>query len=414
MVNLNADNVYFRMLNRLIRENVSHGEKEILLYNVLGQRYIGGGIESDVKIMIHGTPGQDLGAFMNGPKLYVYGNAQDGTGNTMNAGKIVVHGKAGEIPGHSMRGGTIFIKGDVEYRAGIHMKEYMDQVPLVVIGGTAKDYCGEYMAGGKIIVLNLENRPGSPVGLSLGTGIHGGAIYVRGRVEPYQLGIGAVFSEVTDADREFLRATLTEFAHDLSVVIPGDVYDNFVKITRKGHRPFEKLYTPGINIKTQNPKYLNLTPPCTFSCPSGIPTPVYFNLIREGKTMEAMMLMDEFTPFRMSVCGTICPAPCMQSCSRGALDGPLEIQKLAREYYPDFDPLQAKRKGSSPYRLSGRVLPASLRHGSFRAAGIRCPSMTVRRALAASSAGPYPASASRTRSWTGTFVASSHCPSSLP
>jgi len=30
-----------------------------------------------------------------------------------------------------------------------------------------------------------------------------------------------------------------------------------------------------------------------------IPTPVYFNLIRDGKLREAQTLMDEFTPFRM-------------------------------------------------------------------------------------------------------------------
>ncbi len=69
-----------------------------------------------------------------------------------------------------------------------------------------------------------------------------------------------------------------------------------------------------------------------------------FQLIREGKLREAQMLMDEFTPFRMSVCGTVCPAPCMQSCSRAMVDGPLEIQKLAREFYPDFNPLQAKAR----------------------------------------------------------------------
>jgi glutamate synthase domain-containing protein 3 len=115
---------------------------------------------------------------MNGPEIRVFGNAQDGVANTMNAGKIVVHGKCGEIPGHSMRGGTLFIRGDVEYRAGIHMKEYLTQIPILVIGGTAKDYCGEYMAGGRIVVLNLENRKESPLGDFVGTGIHGGVIYV--------------------------------------------------------------------------------------------------------------------------------------------------------------------------------------------------------------------------------------------
>jgi putative selenate reductase len=342
MVTLNAEGLYYRALNRRIREHAAKGAAEILIKNVLGQRYIGGGINGSVRLMVYGTPGQDLGAFMSGPEVVVFGNAQDGVGNTMNAGTIVVHGKAGEIPGHSMRGGRIFIKGDVEYRAGIHMKEYMDQVPLLTIGGTAKDYCGEYMAGGKIVVLNLENRSGSPVGYSVGTGIHGGAIYIRGPVEPYQLGIGAVFAEMDAEDEKFLAGVLREYSREFSIDLPGDLIDGFVKITRKGHRPFEKLYTPGMNIQTRTPKHLNLTPPCTHGCPTGIPTPVFFNLIKEGKVREAQLLMDEYTPFRMSVCGTVCPALCMQACNRGPVDGPLEIQKLAREYYPDFMPQQAR------------------------------------------------------------------------
>ncbi len=354
MLSLDANGIYYRMLNRHIREALARGEREVLLNNVLGQRYIGGGLNTPgARILIHGTPGQDLGAFMNGPEIVVFGNVQDGTANTMNAGKIVVHGKAGEIPGHSMRGGKVFIKGDVEYRAGIHMKEYLDQVPCLIIGGTTKDYCGEYMAGGMIIVLNLENRPGSPVGHSVGTGIHGGAIFVRGNVEPYQLGPGAVFAEIDAGDRAFLKEALGEFSQDLTIELPETIYQEFTKITRKGHRPFEKLYTPGMNIRTDTPRHLNLTPPCTYSCPSMIPTPVYFNLIRDGKLREAQTLMDEFTPFRMSVCGTVCPAPCMQSCSRAMVDGPLEIQKLAREYYPDFDPLQSASRRRESVAIIG-------------------------------------------------------------
>ncbi len=80
-------------------------------------------------IDMYGTPGNDLGAFMNGPKVTVYGNAQDGCGNTMNEGEIVIHGHAGDVTGHSMRGGRIFVKDYVGYRVGIHMKEYQKKIP---------------------------------------------------------------------------------------------------------------------------------------------------------------------------------------------------------------------------------------------------------------------------------------------
>jgi len=360
MITIEAKGLYYRALNRQIREYLSQGEQDIVLKDILGQRYIGGGLHSGASIKIYGTPGQDLGAFMDGSHIAVFGNAQDGVGNTMNSGKIVVHGKAGEIPAHSMRGGKIFIKGDVEYRAGIHMKQYMDKIPLLIIGGTVKDYCGEYMAGGRVIVLNLGNKSGLPVGNCVGTGIHGGKIYVRGNVDDHQLGIGAVFGKLNKSDRAFLKEALYEYAEDMEMDLSGISPEDFIKITKKGRRPFGNLYTPGMNIKTETPFYFNLTPPCAYNCPTGIPTPVFFNLIKDDKIKEAQLLMDEYTPFRMSVCGTACPAPCMEGCNRNLIDGPIEIQELAQKHYPEFDPevRESKREervsivGAGPSGLS--------------------------------------------------------------
>jgi NADPH-dependent glutamate synthase beta subunit-like oxidoreductase/glutamate synthase domain-containing protein 3/ferredoxin len=344
MIQIDAKGIYYRLLNRQIREYLAIGRNEIEIVNVLGQRYIGAGVRGEGTIIVKGTPGQDLGAFMNGLTVHVHGNAQDGVGNTMNSGKIVVHGKAGEIPGHSMRGGKIFIRGDVEYRAGIHMKEYREQVPWLVIGGSAKDYCGEYMAGGRVVVLNLGDREESPVGSSVGTGIHGGAIYLRGKIEKHQLGIGAVIASLNGNDRAFLEEAIGEFSRELGVDLSRISFRDFIKITMKGKRPFASFYTPMMNIQTHSPRHLNLTPPCTYACPSGIPTPVFLNLIRDGKLREAQLLMDEFSPFRLSVCGTVCPAPCMQACSRNLLDGPLDIPTIAREYYPEFMPEKPREK----------------------------------------------------------------------
>ncbi len=243
MTEIDAKGIYYQMLNRRIREEISGGEERIKILNTLGQRYIGGGIRGNVNIEIRGVPGQDLGAFMNGPRLEVFGNAQDGVANTMNDGEIIIHGKAGEIPGHSMRGGSVYVRDDVEYRAGIHMKEYINKVPLLVIGGAAKDYCGEYMAGGRIVVLNTMNRP-SPVGNGLGTGIHGGAIYLRGRIEDHQLGVGAIFAEMDESDREFLSGVLTDVKNKLKIDIKKIEIDDFVKITRKGKRPCNTRLKP--------------------------------------------------------------------------------------------------------------------------------------------------------------------------
>ena len=153
---IDADKLSFKELNTLLRILDRFGAEKVEINNVYGQRYIGTDLKTNLKIDIHGTPGNDLAAFMNGPNITVYGNAQDCIANTMNEGQIVVHGRAGDITGYGMRGGKVFIRDDVGYRCGIHMKEYLDKKPIMVVGGIAQDFLGEYMAGGTLLILGLS------------------------------------------------------------------------------------------------------------------------------------------------------------------------------------------------------------------------------------------------------------------
>jgi len=130
---IDAEGMYYKDLNSVLRDACSKGAEKIVIRNVCGQRYIGTDLDAEVEIDVYGTPGNDMGAFMSNPHISVHGNAQDGCGNTMNAGKIVVHGQAGDLTGHSMRGGQIFVRHDVGYRVGIHMKEYKRKIPEIVI-----------------------------------------------------------------------------------------------------------------------------------------------------------------------------------------------------------------------------------------------------------------------------------------
>lgn len=150
----------------------------IELRSVNGQRYIGDCL-ADKEIHIHGTPGNALGAYLNGARIFVYGNAQDAIGDTMNDGVITVYGSAGDAAGYGMRGGTILVEGNVGYRAGIHMKEYEGCSPLIIAGGTAGSFLGEYLAGGTIVILGLGKRREMPVGNFCGTGMHGGRIILQ-------------------------------------------------------------------------------------------------------------------------------------------------------------------------------------------------------------------------------------------
>ena len=239
---IDADGLHYKELNERIHAAIDGGDREIALAHVLGQRYIGAGLNCSTQITIDGVPGNDLGAFMNGAEITVRSNAQDGVGNTMNAGRIVIHGHAGDILGHSMRGGRIYVKSDAGYRAGIHMKAYRDHFPVVIIGGTAGDYLGEYMAGGVLAVLGIGCDEGSPVGEYVGTGMHGGVIYIRGCVEGFQLGREAGVDALDDDDWETLSALIDEYGRDLAVDVSTLRRDDFIKLTPTSTRPYGNLY----------------------------------------------------------------------------------------------------------------------------------------------------------------------------
>ena len=240
---IDCEGMYYRQLNKIVRDAVKDGVGEFKLVNVNGQRYIGDGLEAQAKIDIYGVPGNDLAAFMSGPQITVHNNAQDCVGNTMNDGKVVVHGHAGDVLGYGMRGGKLHILGDVGYRIGIHMKSYQDQTPVIISGGSAQDFYGEYMAGGILILLGLERRNSQPiVGDYVGTGMHGGVIYIRGVVDPRRLGKEVGVREITQDDVKLLRNYLGEYCADFGLSLDEVMNEDFIKLVPVSHRPYGRLY----------------------------------------------------------------------------------------------------------------------------------------------------------------------------
>ena len=230
-----------RDMNLLLRSKVSQGASRIRLVNVFGQRYIATNLGGQVEIEIEGTPGNDLGAFMDGASIIVRGNAQDGCGNTMNSGTIVVHGRAGDIVGLSMRGGSIFIRDDVGYRGAIHMKAYGEKQPLLVVGGTAQDFFGEYMAGGTAVLLGLTGKPHRMC--FVGTGMHGGVIYIRGEVQPHQLGAGVAILQPDAQDMAAIAEVVTAYVRHFGLSASEIVSTPFIKLSPVSTRPYGTLYT---------------------------------------------------------------------------------------------------------------------------------------------------------------------------
>ena len=258
---IDAKDLKYRELNSNIRlllgqshfsDKKIEGRVEITLNNVLGHRYIGDGLKEDHLININGIPGNDLAAFMDGPTIEVFDNGQDGIGNTMNAGKVIIHGDVGDIIGYSMRGGEIYIEKNVGFRCGIHMKSYQEKIPVIVIGGSAGNFLGEYMAGGIIILLGLYRQElayfpywGTErlVGDYIGTGMHGGVIYIRGDVASHKLGKEVKIVQIDKEDEKILNKYIDNYCQYFDTD-KGDIKtDQFIKLIPFSHRPYGRLYT---------------------------------------------------------------------------------------------------------------------------------------------------------------------------
>ena len=230
--------MHFKDLNEWINNNQ---DSTLLLEECMGQRYIGNGLVGK-RITIKGTPGNALGSYLNGCTIEVYGNAQDATGDTMNEGEIYIHGSAGDATGYSMRGGKIFVRDNAGYRAGIHMKAYKDKQPLLIVGGKAGDFLGEYQAGGTIIVLGL-NCEAVPVGQFCGTGMHGGKIYLRCDTLPSDLPKQVVTRKAESKDLQEIKDVINEFCQVFKIEEEVVWCKEFYILEADTKNPYKQLYT---------------------------------------------------------------------------------------------------------------------------------------------------------------------------
>lgn len=232
-----AQNLHFQDINQQIRKE----QADITVMDCLGQRYIGAG-QKEKSITIYGTPGNALGAYLDGAEIYLHGNAQDAVGDTMNDGKIIIHGSAGDALGYAMRGGKIYVRGNSGYRTGIHMKEYKDKKPVIIVGGSAGSFLGEYLAGGIIIVLGLGNNS-VPVGNFCGTGMHGGKIYIRSAQKLKGLPEQVTVSDADEGEISGIAGLLQEYCTIFSMDYEGIVKSQFQVLKPNAKNPYRRLYT---------------------------------------------------------------------------------------------------------------------------------------------------------------------------
>ena len=160
----------------------------------------------------------------------------------MNEGKIIIHGNIGDAAGYAMRGGKIFVKGNAGYRAGIHMKAYKEKVPVMVIGGTAGSFLGEYQAGGVIVVLGLEATGKKIVGFFPCTGMHGGKMFLRSECKDMKFPSQVTARPADESDMKELKTYVTKycdlFGYDMNEVLASP----FTVVTPDSKNPYKQMY----------------------------------------------------------------------------------------------------------------------------------------------------------------------------
>ena len=237
MQTIDAADLDYRAVNEALRE----AESDFVIEGCCGQRFIAAGI-SGKNLTINGIPGNALGAYLNNANITVNANAQDAVGDTMNEGKILIYGNIGDAAGYAMRGGKIYVQGNAGYRAGIHMKAYKEKIPVMIIGGCAGSFLGEYQAGGLIIVLGLHKDSRHIVGNFPCTGMHGGKMFLRGRCEdihfPKQVTAKCAAADELDEIREYLSEYCSDFGYSIEKLLS----EPFTVITPDSKNPYKQMY----------------------------------------------------------------------------------------------------------------------------------------------------------------------------
>ncbi|MDR1856599.1 MAG: FAD-dependent oxidoreductase [Desulfovibrio sp.] len=329
------------------------------------------------------NPGQRVGSMcLEGTEILVEGPAPADVGWLNAGGRIVVRGDAGDTAGHCAAAGIIYIGGSAGTRSGSLMKhDPMYDPPQLWILENVGSFSFEFMGGGKAVVCGLGcEEMSSVLGERPCVGMVGGVVYFRGeyaglpadvRVEPLDKDDVAFLSEGMEdflkaLDRTKVRKLLTVWKQWRKIVpLPYEERGRSQRMSITEFREtqwvkggiFGDVFNDDLAVnglvalgdyRLRVPMWENalFAAPCEWNCPASIPSQRRYNMLREGRYEDAYSLVLEYTPFPGSVCGGVCPNPCMQGCTRSGLDVPIQIGSLGSLSLE----VQAPEKGKSTGR----------------------------------------------------------------
>lgn len=389
----NGDRLESRVLEERIQQAVKDGHR-LQKIDAYGQHGIGGRLwksgDETVHIRIEGQSGQRVGSLgMANTFIEIMGPASDDVG-WLNAGaEIVVHGYVGNGLANGMAQGKVYIAGNAGARAMTMTKSNPRfEPPQVWVLGSVGDYFGEFMAGGVAVICGIDSQtPENVLGYRPLVGMVGGKVFFRGPHDGYSQA-DAKQTPISDDQWQWLSKNLAIFLdrthkaelfetlsvreewqllvartpHEKGVVhrrsmasFRKDVWDKELgpggligDLTDLDRSPVPLVPTGDLRRFVPvwaNRKYLA---PCEASCPTGIPVQDRWRLIREGRVDEAVDLALAYTPFPATVCGYLCPNPCMQACTRQInLMAPVDTSRIGQASInagiPELPALSGKR-----------------------------------------------------------------------
>ena len=374
--NVDGHRVASRILEENIQKAVSEGARSLTI-SADGQHGIGGRIwprGERIRITVDGPSGQRLGCMgMMGTEILVKGNASDDAGWINCGAKITVLGDVTNGAHNAGAQGVLYVQGGGGARCDTMTKRNPRFEPLQSwYFRDVGDSFAEFKAGGVAVVCGVNPRnPKNVLGYRPCVGMVGGTIYFRGPIQGYSE-TDVHLEELTAADWEwltghmgpFLKAVrresyLEELTRSSSEWKKLIAWTPAEKATRKGkgkppmkdfrlqsweaevgrggifgpyidHPRTLLPYVPNGEDRRNRPVWNNekYLPPCAGACPSRIPSHKRASLIRQNRLEDALALVLQYSPFPGTVCGQICPNLCMDACTRGHIDKPLDIKNL--------------------------------------------------------------------------------------
>ena len=123
------------------------------------------------------------------------------------------------------------------------MKAYEDKKSILVIGGRAGSFLGEYLAGGIIIVLGLGCEGKSITGYFCGNGMYAGTIYLRTDKVPLNLSDKLIRRNVSDEEKDrILRPIIADYASVFSISAEDCLKGSFIAIEADRSKSYSQLY----------------------------------------------------------------------------------------------------------------------------------------------------------------------------